>query len=291
MASLLYGMVAGAGYALLALGFGLVYFTTGVFHFAHGAVFAAAGYTFWYTYQVRELPLPLAAALSLAVAAALGWFVEVGLYRPLRRRRAPLDVQFLTSLGFYTAVSNALALGWGHEAQPLSRLANPSYVLGTAPGGAPLVITASQIATLIAAALVLAGLVALFKLTSFGLAVRAYAANPALAEAWGLDGRRLLPAVAVLGALLAGVAAACVAADVGVTPDMGLAAVVTGAVAVVVGGIGSLPGTALAGLLLGLAQHAFRYRFAARWEEAVTFALLLLVLLLRPRGILGRRSD
>jgi len=133
--------------------------------------------------------------------------------------------------------------------------------------------------------------VVLFRRTAFGLAMRAMAANRELAEAIGLDPRRRLPQVVALASALGGLAAICVAADVGLSPAMGLEAVVTGAVAVVVGGVGSLPGTAIAGLLLGWLRHAATYAawIGTRWEEAVTFGLLLLVLLLRPRGLFGRK--
>lgn len=286
MQTLLNGLSAGAGYALLAFGFGLVYFTTGVFHFAHGAAFALAGYSCWLLGERAGLPWLLAGAGALLVAAATGLAVEVWLYRPLRRRRASSDVLFLTSLGAYTLSANALAWACGHDAKVLSRLGSHSFVLR--PGSPPLVLTAASAATLATAALLFAGLAWLLLRTRFGLAVRAYAANPTLAQVLGIDEPRLLALVAALGAGLGGVAALCQAADIGVSPDMGLTAVVTGAVAVVVGGVGSLPGTALAGLLLGLLQHAGRQALGARWEEACTFALLLVVLLLRPRGLLGR---
>jgi branched-chain amino acid transport system permease protein len=224
---------------------------------------------------------------SVAAAAALGWAVEVWLYRPLRVRRASSDALFLTSLGVYTVVANALALAAGHDTKPLAGFSNPSHVLRAGGEGLPLVITQAQVLTMAVALVLFVGLWPVLKLSRFGLAMRAYAANPTLASVLGVDDRRLLPRVAALGAGLGGVAAWCTALDVGVSPDMGLAAVVTGAVAVVVGGVGSLPGTALGGLLLGLLQQCGRLWLDARWEEAVTFGVLLGVLLLRPRGLLG----
>jgi branched-subunit amino acid ABC-type transport system permease component len=282
MQLLINGLAAGATAALLAFGFGLVYFTTGVFHFAHGAAFAVAGYTLWALYEQLGWPLLLAAVPALAAAALTGWLVETLLYRPLRARRASSDALFLTSLGAYSVVANLLGWACGHDAKALTRLPDPSWTL--VAGTPPVVITAAQVVTLALAATVFAALAVLFKRTRFGLAVRAYAANPTLAGVVGVDERRLLPQVAVLGALLAGVAALTVAADVGVSPDMGLPAVLTGAVATVLGGVGSLSGAALGGLGLGLLQHLGRHWLAARWEEAVTFAVLLIVLLTRRGG-------
>lgn len=198
-----------------------------------------------------------------------------------------MDVQFLTSLGVYTVVANALALTFGHDAQPLTRLPNPA-VLVWDHGPVPAVLSRVQAVTVVVSATVFAVMAAVLRWTSLGRATRACAANPDLTEALGIDRQRLLTRVAALGSLLAAIAAACVVADVGVTPDMGLGAVVTGAVAVVVGGVGSLSGAALGGLALGLLQHLARFSLPSRWEEAVTFAVLLAVLLLRPRGLLGR---
>jgi len=290
-ALLLYGGIAGSRLALLAFGFGLVYLTCGIFHFAHGAAYAAAAYGCWLAMARLGLPFAVAAPLGIALATLVGWLVEVWFYRPLRDRGAPSDVMFLTSLGIYTAAVNILALAFGHETQTLG-LANPSYVLVPASaGGLPLVITRVQIATLLVSAGSFLGLWWLFTKSDFGLAMRAMAANRDLAEAVGLDPRRRLPQVVALASALGGLAAVCVAADVGLSPAMGLEAVVTGAVAVVVGGVGSLPGTAVAGLLLGWLRHAATYAswIGTRWEEAVTFALLLVILLVRPRGLFGRR--
>lgn len=290
-ALLLYGGIAGSRLALLAFGFGLVYLTCGIFHFAHGAAYAGAAYACWFAMDRWGWSFWLAAMLGVGVATLVGWLVEVWFYRPLRDRDAPPDVMFLTSLGLYTAAVNMLALAFGHETQTLG-LANRSFELVPAGEAAlPLVVTATQLATLTVAVVSFAGLWWLFTRTDFGLAMRAMAANRELAEAVGLDPRRRLPQVVALASALGGLAAICVAADVGVSPSMGLEAVVTGAVAVVVGGVGSLPGTAVAGLLLGWLRHAATYAswIGTRWEEAVTFGLLLLILLVRPRGLFGRR--
>lgn len=285
---LLQGVVLGATLALLAFGFGLVYFTTGVFHFAHGAAYALAGYALWWLLE-RGWPAPAAVPAALFGAMLLGWLVEIGLYRPLRERRAGPDVLFLTSLGVFMVVANALALAFGHETRPLS-LANPSWTLVDGGAGGSLVLTRVQAVTLGVAATTSLALWAALARTPFGLGLRAYAANPELARSLGLEERRLLPAVAALSGLLAGVAACCVTADVGASPEMGLDAVVSGAVAVVIGGLGSLPGTAVGGLVLGLLRRLTAFWLGARWEEALTFALLLGILLWRPRGLFGRRG-
>lgn len=285
---LLQGLVLGSTYALLAFGFGLVYSTTRVFHFAYGAVYALAGYVTWWS--AARLGFAPAMALGLGAAMLLGLAVEVLLYRPLRRRRATVEVLFLTSLGVFMVGGNALAWAFGHETLPLS-LDNPVYTLHEATNPADsLRLTRVQVVTMAAAAVCFVAVWLLLAKTRFGVQLRAYAAGRELAVALGIDESELLARTALLSALVGGIAAVCVAADVGVSPEMGLDAVVIGAVAVVVGGVGSLTGTAVGGLLLGLLRKLTAYRFGAEWEEAVTFALLLLILLARPRGLLGRRG-
>lgn len=285
---LLQGLVLGSTYALLAFGFGLVYSTTRVFHFAYGAIYALAGYMTWWA--AARVGFGAAVGLGLGAAMLLGLGVEALLYRPLRRRRATVEVLFLTSLGVFMVGSNALAWGFGHESLPLG-LANPVYTLHEAANPADsLRLTRVQAVTMLAAAACFVAVWLLLAQTRFGVQLRAYAANPELAVALGVDEPGLLARTSLLSALLGGIAAVCVAADVGVSPEMGLDAVVIGAVAVVVGGVGSLPGTAVGGLLLGLLRKLTAYRFGSEWEEAVTFALLLVVLLARPRGLLGQRG-
>lgn len=281
-AAAVFGFVSGCRLALLAFGFGMVYFTTGIFHFAHGAVYVVAGYTAWWLTAVAGWPLLAGFAAGLAAATVLGVVVEVGLYRPLRDRRASLDVLFLTSLGAFGVVVNGLALAFGHDTRVLAVASRPCLRL---TGGVVLTTIHAGILTTTVVAFLSAWLV--LTRTAFGLRLRAYAANPSLSEALGLSGRRLLPAAVAAGSLLAGLAALATACDTGVSAQMGLEAVVVGAVAVVVGGVGSMPGTVVGGLLIGLLRGFTAYYVGARWEDAVTFGLLLLVLLLRPDGLFG----
>ncbi|NUQ01925.1 MAG: hypothetical protein HUU35_18930, partial [Armatimonadetes bacterium] len=213
---LAHGLVAGARLALVSFGFGLVYFTTGVFHFAHGAVYAVAAYAGWYSRTALEWSWSLSLVTGLAAGTLLSWLVDTGLYRPLRRREAAPDVLFLTSLGAFTAVTNLLAALFGQETQSLG-LRQASYELRAASAlSPPLVLTTSQIATVLLAACCFLLLWLVFVRTRFGLALRAYAARPTLAHALGIDRERLLPAVAALAGLVAAVAALLQAADVGI---------------------------------------------------------------------------
>ncbi len=281
-AAAVFGVVAGCRLALLAFGFGLVYYTTGIFHFAHGAVYVVAGYTAWWLTAVAGWPLSAGFAAGLVMATVLGLGIEVGLYRPLRDRRASLDVLFLTSLGAFGVAVNALALAFGHETRVL---AVPNRPLLRLPGAVVLTTVHAGVLAVSAVAFLSAWLV--LTRTAFGLRLRAYAANPSLGEALGLSGRSLLPAAVAAGSFLAGLAALATACDTGVQAQMGLEAVVVGAVAVVVGGVGSMPGTVVGGLLIGLLRGFTAFYLGARWEDGVTFGLLLLVLLLRPNGLFG----
>ncbi len=286
---LCHGLAAGCRCALLAFGFGLVYQTAGVFHFAHGAAYALGGYAWWLLLSRAGCPWWLAAPPAVLLAAGTGWLVEVVGYRPLRRRGAGSEALFLTSLAVYTATASLLAVLCGHDQQPVP-VPNPCWDVAGTGAREAVVVSAVELTTIAVAVAVFGAIWWLLARTPFGLRTRAYAANPLLAEALGVDTHRLLAQIGALGAALSGLAALCVAADVGVSPAMGLEAVVVGAVAVVVGGLGSLPGVGLAGLLLGLLRHSAAYMVGTRWEDVLVFALLLAVLLWRPRGLCGVRG-
>jgi branched-chain amino acid transport system permease protein len=130
---------------------------------------------------------------------------------------------------------------------------------------------------------------AILKFTKFGKSLRAVASDPELALVHGVDSDRVVLGAFALGSGLAGLAAILVALDVDMTPTMGLNALMMGIVAMIVGGIGSVPGTMLGGLLLGLAQHLGVWKIGSEWQDAIAFAILLLFLLLRPQGFFGRR--
>ncbi|HZU04610.1 MAG TPA: branched-chain amino acid ABC transporter permease [Chloroflexota bacterium] len=278
-ALVLNGFITGAIYAVMALGFALIYNTTRVFHIAHGAVFTLAGYG---AFLARAL-LPLAWVPAVVFATIAGILIEVLVYAPIRRRSGSLETYFIASLGVYFIVQNALQLVFGTEARQLRSGPFESVSLG--------VISVSYYHLLVLLVAVVAFTLVQLVLTHTrtGKAIRALADNPGLTAALGIDPDRLQVVVFALGSALAGLGAYLLAFDLGVRPDMGLQILLIAAISVILGGVGYLPGAIIGGFLLGLLQSLVLLPLSSVWQNVVTFAVLILVLLFRPQGLFGGR--
>jgi branched-chain amino acid transport system permease protein len=277
------GLVAGCGYAIVALGFALIYNTTRIFHFAHGAVYVVSAYLLYVFHNLWHLPPVLALVLTPVAAALFGVAIDEALYQPLARRGSSQLIQMLSSLGLYIVLVNVVAMVFGNEPRVLSSGSQPTFEIGG------IILTRIQSATLACCVLILVGLLLVLRLTRLGRTMRALRDDPDLVAAMGVNPRRVRWAVFALGSALAAVAAMLSGLDVGIDPSMGMTAVLNGAVAVIVGGIGIFEGAALGGLAIGMLQGLAIWRMSARWQDAVTFVILIVFLLFRPQGVLGGR--
>jgi branched-chain amino acid transport system permease protein len=277
------GLVTGCAYALMALGFALIYNTTHIFHIAHGAVYAVAAYLFYSFYVLWSIPLVGAALLTVVGAAVMGVLIDEVIYMPLSQQDSSLLIHLLSSLGLYIALVNVIAMFYGNQTKVLSSGVQATYSVGG------VILTQIQVVTVGVAVVLFIGLVVLLRQTRLGQQLRAMRDDPELVSVVGLNPRALRRVVFALGSALAAVAAILLGLDVDIDPHIGLAAVLNGAVAVIIGGIGLFEGAALGALVLGLLQSVAVWQASARWQEAVTFGVLILFLLFRPQGILGKK--
>lgn len=277
------GIVAGSLYALVACSFGLILGTTGTFHFAHGVVYAAGAYLAYFAATVLRLPLAGAVVVGIAGTALLGLGIELVIYRPLRRIGASALVVLIASLGTLIVLENLIAIGFSTDAKVLEGFPRQTLIVGGVG------FTTLHVTMVGVSGASLAALLAFLRFTRVGHAIRAVANNPEMAEIVGIDTRRIFLLVFALGSALAAPAAILIMLDRGATPDMGMEAILIAAIAVIVGGIGSLPGAALGALVIALAQNLGVMRIPTEWQAAIAFGLLLVVVIVRPRGILGRK--
>lgn len=279
------GIVAGCQYALVACSFVVVYLPTRFFNFAHGAVFAWAAYLCFAANVHLQLPLWISVPVAVGSAAGMGIALELLFYHPLRERGATSLVLMLASLGLYTILQNTISLLFGDE---IKSLRESRAVYGVAIAGARL--TSVQIWT-VATSLICFFLLALvLRFSTFGKALRAVSNDPELALAKGIDVRRVTLNACAIGSALAGLSAILLALDVDMVPTMGLNALMMGVVAMIIGGVRSIAGSLLGGLLLGLAQHLGTWRIGSEWQDAIAFVVLLVFLFVRPTGIFGEPS-
>jgi branched-chain amino acid transport system permease protein len=277
-------IVVAALYALLGLSFGLIYSTTQILHFAHGAIYLAAAYLFFAFHVLAALPVPVALALAVLLAGLLGVLTMRGLYDPLLVRRASGLTIMIASLGFFIVVENVIVLLFTNDSRVV---ASGAVVEGLRLG--PVVVTPLQL-TIVAVTAVVLGLVHLMLARSgLGRALRGMSDDSGMAEIVGIDVRRLRYAVLGLGSMIAALAAVLVALDVGLRPTMGLQAVLVAAIAVIVGGVGPLFAGVVGGVVVGFIQNFGILYVAPKWQNLITFAVLIAMLLFRPAGLFGRR--
>jgi len=281
------GLALAAMYFLLAAGLSLIFGLMDVLNFAHGAFFTWGAYSAWWTVE-RFSPAGTGATpaffLAIVVAAivggALATVVEVGLLRPLYRR--PI-FQVLVTLGAGLTLSQLTSVIWRPDARYFQQpdwLSDTSTVLGAR-------VPNNRFLLIVAALLVLGGMLLFLKKTRYGLIVRAGAENREMVRALGIDVDRAFTLVFALGGALAGLGGAFGAAYFGsIDPTFGSVNLIFAFIVVVIGGLGSVSGSALAAVIIGLAQQFGNY-YTSWAGDFVIVLLLAAVLLLRPSGLLG----
>ena len=281
---ILNGIIAGSVYTLVAVGFAVIYRTVRFFHFAHGVVFTAGAY---FTYLFKALlgwPIIVAIPTSIGLCAMLGVIIETSVYRPLRHKSSSSLIQLLASLGIYIVLQNILSMVFGDDTKTIrsSIVKEGINILGAR-------ITPVQITIIIVSLLLVATCFLFLKYTKVGQAMRAVANDPELANMSGIETDRVILYTFAIGSALAGIAGILVALDVDMTPTMGMNALMMGVVAVIIGGMGSVPGIAMGALLLGMAQQFGVWKIGTQWQDAIAFVVLLIFLLFRPQGFLGKK--
>jgi len=291
------GLSLGAIYALIALGYTMVYGVLRFINFAHGDVFmigAFAGLYFhrWlkplFAWMPEVLSAVLILLLSMGFCAVLGIVIEKLAYRPLRQR-SRLTV-LITAIGVSLFLSYGAQLLFGAAPKGFPQLmANHTITL---PGGAT--VTVEQITVLVATVLLLLALMWIVLRTRLGLAMRALSNNPTAAALMGVNTDGVISFTFGLGSALAGAAGIFFAMLYqAIDPFMGILPGIKAFVAAVLGGIGSIPGAALGGVLLGLLEtmvvgYSQNIGIPSGYRDAVAFVILILILMFKPSGLLGK---
>ncbi len=272
----------GAAYSLVALGFVLVVNATGAVNFAHGDLVMAGGYAA--VTLGASLPLPLWALLPgvALIMFAVGVLVSLLTYFPLLHR--PPSTVFISTLLAGTMLQNFYVAAFGPEA----RAGAPLISGGTTDVGG-LVLGTQALATLLVAGIVVAVMYAVFYHTQIGRRLRATAEDREMARAIGIPALQLIAATFGLGATLAGLAGAILANQFFVSPTGGVSLSVTGYIAVVIGGWGSIVGAVAGALLIAMFQVVASAYMPYAFATAALYIALLVILLFRPQGILGER--
>ncbi len=294
------GLVLGSMYALVALGYTMVYGIIGLINFAHGEVLMVGALTSWSVIGLMQDAMPgapswlillLAMLIACVVAATLNYSIEKIAYRPLRN--APRLAPLITAIGMSILLQTLAMIIWkpNYKSFPALLPSEPIPI-----GGAT--ITPTQVLILALTAVCLAGLMWLVHATQLGRAMRATAENPRVAALMGVRPDRVISATFIIGAVLAAVAGVMWAANYGtVQHSMGFLPGLKAFTAAVFGGIGNLAGAVVGGILLGLIESIGAGYIGdltggvlgSHYADIFAFIVLIVVLTLRPSGLLGER--
>ena len=290
------GLVLGSIYALVALGYTMVYGIMGLINFAHGEVVMIGAMVALFV--LKALPgvpvfivMPLALLAAVAVCMAVGFAIERIAYRPLRR--APKLAPLITAIGISIILQNLAMLIWGrnYHAFPPILPTSAHDIFGAT-------ITSLQVVIIIVAGLMMAGLTLLVQRTRLGRAMRATSENPPIAQLMGVNINQIISATFVIGSALAAVAGLMVSANYSIAHYyMGFMLGLKAFTAAVLGGIGNLAGAMLGGLLLGIIESLGAGYIGdltggflgSHYQDIFAFFVLIGVLIFRPSGLIGER--
>jgi branched-chain amino acid transport system permease protein len=286
---LINGLILGSMYALVAIGFSMIYGIIRLINFAHGDVVMIGAFVTLGLAQVVGVPFPLVAVAALATGAAMGIIIERGAFRPMRG--APQVTGFIASLAVSIMLQNLGILIL--TGQPRN-FAFPDYLQKVIRVGA-VSFRVIDLCIMLSALVLMCGLIFLVQKTRLGTAMRATAENLDVARLMGININRTIMATFALGSCLAGISGLMWGGKFGqIDPLLGFVPGLKSFVAAVIGGVGSIPGAILGGYILGLSEVLFVGLLPpiySAYRDAFVFSTLILILLLMPNGLLGKRME
>ncbi|WES31310.1 ABC transporter permease subunit [Varunaivibrio sulfuroxidans] len=291
---LINGLSLGAVYGLIAIGYTMVYGIIGMINFAHGEIFMIGAFLSLITIMlvkslgVASVPLILLTALgvTMVLTSVYGWALERVAYRPLRN--SPRLAALITAIGMSITFQNYVQLAQGPRNKPLQPLIEGGFVI-MHRGNFTVMLSYLQIFTIVLTIILMAIFTYVISKTELGRAQRACEQDMKMASLLGVNVDRTIALTFVMGAALASVAGLIFLISYGVIDFyIGFLAGVKAFTAAVLGGIGSLPGAMLGGLLIGLIETFWSGYFTVEYKDVAVFAILVLVLIFRPTGLLGK---
>lgn len=281
---LINGLRTGSIYALIAIGYTMVYGIAKMINFAHGDIIMVGAYALYFSISVLGLPVPVALVITVIVCAVLGVVIEKVAYKPLRS--APPLAVLITAIGMSFFLQSASLLIFGSTPIPFqSVIPNVNISVG------PVVISSITVVTLIVTAIAMILLTLFVNKTKMGSAMRAVSEDKGAAELMGINVNSTISLTFAVGSALAAVAGVLYICQYqSMKPTLGALPGIKAFVAAVLGGIGSIPGAMLGGILLGLIESVSKAYISTELADAIVFGVLIVVLLFRPSGLLGKKK-
>jgi branched-chain amino acid transport system permease protein len=278
---LIYGAVTSAIYALFAVGFTLIFGVARILNLAHGSFYALGAYGTYVLTSIVGLPLWSAALIAIAFVAVFGVVVEKVLIRPLRHSQLGV---LMISLAVALVVEQTLFLVFVSEYRNVPSFVDTKINLGGVD------VAGQRLLTLAVASVAIGALYMFIQFTRLGSAILAISQDPEAAKYMGIPSDKIFSLVMAISAALAALAGVMAGPFLSVQPSMHLLPIVKAFAIVVVGGLGSIPGSIAAAFLLGYAETCVAYLISSSWTEIVSVLATLLMLVFRPAGIFGKRA-
>ena len=277
----IFGAVTSAIYAMLAVGFTLIFGVARILNLAHGSFYALGAYGAYVLTSIAGLPLLVATPLVVLGVALFGMGVERVLIRPMRKSQLAV---LMISLAVSLVVEQALFLIFGSEYRNVPSFIDTKFHIGGVD------VAGQRLLTLLVAVAAIGALYTFIQRTRLGSAILAISQDPEAAQYMGIPSDRVFGIVMAISAGLAALAGIMAGPFLSVQPSMHLLPIVKAFAIVVVGGLGSIPGSIVAALMLGYAETLVAYGISTSWTEIVSVAATLLMLVLRPAGFFGKRA-
>ena len=281
---LINGLRTGSIYALIAIGYTMVYGIAKMINFAHGDIIMVGAYALYFSISVLGLPVPIALSITVIICGVLGVMIEKVAYKPLRS--APPLAVLITAIGMSFFLQSASLLIFGSTPIPFqSIIPNVNISIG------PVVISSITVVTLIVTAIAMILLTLFVNKTKLGSAMRAVSEDKGAAELMGINVNSTISMTFAIGSALAAVAGVLYICQYqSMKPTLGALPGIKAFVAAVLGGIGSIPGAMIGGILLGLIESVSKAYISTELADAIVFGVLIVVLLFRPSGLLGKKK-
>lgn len=275
------GLQTGSVYALVALGYSMVYGIILLLNFAHGDIIMIGAYTAFYAMTAFHLHPIFSVVLAVITSTLLGVVIEKVAYTPLRS--APRLSLLITAIGISFLLENGAQLLFGADTKSMDTLVPGNVTFG------PVTVSYTAILTIIVAVIAMVALTLLVQKTKLGKAMRAVSEDMGAAQLMGISLNKTISFTFAVGSALAGIGSVLyLCAYSQASPTMGSMLGLKAFVAAVLGGIGSIPGAMIGGFAIGLLEALVSAVGLSVWKDGVVFAILIVVLLVKPTGILGR---